>query len=86
MSLIPYHTNEEVVALLSEYDEVGFQDLPYQLRNTIKSRSIMFRRREPTEHERQVTKADAKEHRHMNNELTIKDYFDKYQGKQFTLC
>ena len=71
--------------MLPQYDDVGFQDLPAQLRNTIKSRPIMFKRRTPTEHERNETIQDAKEHRHLNNEMTMQDYKDKYNGKKFTL-
>ena len=41
--------------------------------------------REPTEFERNETIADAKEHRYMHNELTMQDYKDKYNGKQFKL-
>jgi hypothetical protein len=85
MSLIPYRSDEELVQLVNDYDEYAFQDLPAQLKLALRSRDIMFRRREPTEQERNETIIDAKEHRHLNNELTLKDYFDKYQGKQFTL-
>ena len=85
MSFIPYRSDEELVQLVNDYDEYAFQDLPAQLRLALQTRSIMFRRREPTEQERNETIIDAKEHRHLNKELTLKDYFDKYQGKQFTL-
>tara|TARA_R110002110_G_scaffold134161_1_gene317214 strand:- start:363 stop:623 length:261 start_codon:yes stop_codon:yes gene_type:complete len=85
MSLIPYQSDEELVRLVSEYDEYSFQDLPAQLRLALQSRDIMFRRREPTECERNETVSDAKEHRYMNNELTFQDYKDKYSGKHFKL-
>ena len=85
MSLIPYQSDQELVQLVSEYDEYSFQDLPSQLRLSLQSRNITFRRREPTEFERNETIADAKEHRYMHNELTMQDYKDKYNGKQFKL-
>jgi hypothetical protein len=85
MSLIPYRSDEELVQLVNDYDEYAFQDLPAQLKLALRSRNIMFRRREPTAQERNETIRDAKEHRHLNNELTMQDYKDKYQGKQFKL-
>jgi len=85
MSLIPYRSDEELVTLVNEYDEYAFQDLPSEIQTALKSRNIMFRRREPTEYERNETISDAREHRHLNNELTIQDYKDKYSGKHFKL-
>jgi len=80
----PYLTDEEIVCYLSEYDEQGFEALPSWLQQELQVRHITFQRREPTELEKWETIADAREHRILNNEKTIKDYMDKYKrGKPF---
>jgi hypothetical protein len=86
MSLIPYRTDIELAFELTDYDELGYQDIPYMLRQQIESRTLMFKRREPTELEVWETNKDAKEHRHINNERTLDDFKDTYQrGKHFNL-
>lgn len=84
--LIPYRTDEDIRQLVTYYDEQGFTDMPYLLRETIKSRSITFVRRDPTELEMWETNSDAREHRILNNEKTLEDYIDKYKrGKSFNI-
>ena len=86
MSLIPYRSDEELIAVLAEFDELGYEDVPYMLRQQLEGRTITFERREPTELEMWETNSDAREHRITNNELTIQDYLDKYRnGKSFTI-
>jgi hypothetical protein len=46
---------------------------------------IRRQRRFPTELEQWETVSDAREHRITNNELTLKDYKDKYLGKPLTV-
>lgn len=84
--MCPRMTDQEVLSYLNEYDELGFEDIPEWLRNEMKVRCIFIAPRRATEHEREVTIADAREHRIMNNELVLQDYIDKYKhGKQFTI-
>ena len=86
MSLIPYLTYDGLVTALDEYAELGYEDVPYELRQHIESRNIVFQRRAPTELEVWESNKDAKEHRHMNNERTLDDFKDTYQrGKHFNL-
>ena len=81
-----YMTNEELKQYLSEFDDSGFDDLPEWIQIELQARRLSFERREPTELEKWETVKDAREHRIMNKELTIKDYLDKYKrGKSLTL-
>ena len=82
----PYMTDEELMKALSEYDEVGFDDLPSWIQDELRARNLTFDSRRPTELEQWETVSDAREHRIVNKELTIKDYLDKYKhGKSLTL-
>ena len=86
MSLIPYRSDEELVQELTEYDELGYEDVPYLLRQALEGRNIIFQRREPTELEVWETNKDAAEHRHINNERNLDDFKDKYlRGKIFNI-
>ena len=86
MSLIPYRSDEELVQELTEYDELGYEDVPYLLRQALEGRNIIFQRREPTELEVWETNKDAAEHRHINNERNLEDFKDKYlRGKIFNI-
>lgn len=76
--MIPYMTDEEIALTLLEYDDRGFQDLPPWLQQELQVRKIVFTKREPTEAEQHETKADAREHRLLNNERTLEDFQDQY--------
>jgi len=85
--LIPYRTDEDIKQLITQFDEYAFDDLPKELQSTIRSRTITFNRREPTEIEQWETKSDALEHRVLNKELTLEDYINKYKhGKDYNKC
>ena len=82
----PRMTNEEVKRHLSEYDELGFDSMPGWLKLELQARNITFEKRRPTDLEQWETVSDAREHRILNNEKTIKDFQDKYiRGKSFSL-
>jgi hypothetical protein len=84
--LIPHLSDDQLAMKLTEYDEVGYQDVPYMLREKLESRTLIFRRREPTELEQWETNSDAREHRITNNELTLDDYLDYFKhGKSLTI-
>ncbi len=84
--LIPYRSDDDIKRMVNKYDEYAFDDLPYQLRQSIINRSITFPTRKPTELEMWETNEDAREHRHMNKQLTLEDYKDKYKrGRVFNL-
>ena len=84
--LKPYMTDEEVNKHLSEYGELGFDDIPSWLKNEVKARNLIYEKRMPTEMEQWETVSDAREHRIMNKELTQQDYIAKYRkGKSITL-
>jgi hypothetical protein len=82
----PYMSDEEILSALTEYDDSGYDDVPQWLKHELLARNLTFERRQPTELEQWETVSDAREHRIMNKELTIKDYQDKYKrGKSLTL-
>ena len=82
----PYMSNEEVMSALAKYDDSGYGDVPQWLKRELQARSITFPKRQATELEQWETVSDAREHRIMHNELTIKDYQDKYKkGKSITI-
>jgi hypothetical protein len=82
----PYMTNEEVVRALSEYDDMGYEQIPRWLKHELLARNFAYEKRQPTELEQWETVEDAREHRIMHKELTIKDFQDKYKrGKSLTL-
>lgn len=78
----PEITNEKVIELLDGYDELAFDQLPYWLRETVKARGIVFKQHQPDQVAMWDTVDDAREHRIMNNELTIQDFIDKYTKRQ----
>ena len=73
-----YVSDIEINNLLDYYGELGFASLPQWLQDELLTRRIRVRRREPTYYEILETFRDAREHRIMNNQLTIKDLQDKY--------
>jgi len=82
----PYMTDEEIKRHLAAYDESGFDDLPSWLRQELKVRQLVFKKRQPTELEQWETVSDAREHRIVNKELTQEDYKDKYmKGRSITI-
>ena len=82
----PYMTDDEVMAGLEQHGNHGFDKLPRWLRQELKVRRIQWPTREPTDLEAWETVSDAREHRIMNKELTIKDYQDKYiRNKPLTI-
>ena len=86
IKLRPYMEDEEVNKHLSEYGELGFDDIPSWLKNEVKARNLIYEKRMPTEMEQWETVSDAREHRIMNKELTQQDYIAKYRkGKSITL-
>ena len=81
-----YMTDEEVNQALEEYGNRGFDKLPKWLRRELKARNLTWKPHTPTDIEVWDTVADARVHRITHNELTIKDYQDKYiRGKPFTI-
>ena len=83
--LCPYLTDEEVCMHLAEYDEQAFDQIPSWLQQELRVRHIVFGPRLPTDEEKHETLSDAREHRIMNNERTIRDFQDHYKfGKTFT--
>jgi len=78
----PYMTNEEVNVALTEFGDVGYDDLPSWLKHELIARGLQFPKREPTDLERWETIMDATEHRIMNKELAIEDYINHYTGKR----
>jgi len=79
-------TDAFLMRLLSKYDDDGYRRIPKWLRDAIESRGFVFKPRQPTEVEMWETVDDAREHRIMHRELTIRDYQDKYKrGKSLTL-
>ena len=81
-----YMTDEEVNRALEEYGDRGFDRLPSWLQHELRVRNLTWEPRSPTDLEAWDTIADAREHRIIHNELTIKDYQDKYKrGKPFTI-
>lgn len=74
----PYMTDKEVMRELSEFDELGFDDLPSWLKQELRARQLPIPKRFPTELEQWETVSDALEHRIVNKELTIQDYTAKY--------
>jgi hypothetical protein len=81
----PYMTDEELHRELSQFDESGFDDIPNWLQQELRARQLPIPKRFPTELEQWETVSDAREHRITNNELTLKDYKDKYLGKPLTV-
>jgi len=82
----PYMSDEEVNRHLSEYGDSGYDDLPDWLRSEVRSRNLLYEKRQPTDIEKWETVSDAREHRITNNELTLQDYKDKYlNGRNFTI-
>jgi hypothetical protein len=82
----PYMSDEEVSRYLAEYNESGFDDIPNWLRQELKVRQLVFKKRQPTDMEKWETVSDAREHRIVNKELTQEDYKDKYmKGKSITI-
>lgn len=82
--MMPYHSNEDILRYVSEYDEQSFADMPQWLQIQMQVREFIFGPREPSEVEQFETIADAKEHRIYNNERTIDDFKDQYlRGKHF---
>ena len=82
----PYMTDEEVKRYLAEYSESGFDDLPNWLQTELRARQLVFEKRQPTELEQWETVVDAFEHRVMNDELTVKDYLNKYTKGRNPTC
>ncbi len=81
-----YMSDEEVNQALEEYGNRGFEKLPRWLQHELKARNLTWRPHPPTDLEAWDTVADARVHRITHNELTIKDYQDKYKrGKPFTI-
>ena len=79
-------SDEEVNRHLSEYGDSGYDDLPDWLRSEVRSRNLLYEKRQPTDIEKWETVSDAREHRITNNELTLQDYKDKYlNGRNFTI-
>ena len=74
----PYMTDEEVIHYLEVYGSRGYEKLPSWLKTELSLRNLTWKPREPTDLEKWETVSDAREHRILNNELTIKDYQDKY--------
>ena len=84
--LIRIYSDEELMNQLDYYNELGWEDIPDELQKSITSRTLLATKRTPTEQEQWETIADAREHRIMNKELTMKDYMDKYKyNKPFTI-
>ncbi len=77
-----YMEDEEVREALREYDDYGFEALPDWLQHELIARDLPHERRMPTEFEQWETVSDAREHRIVNKELTVKDYLDHYTGKR----
>lgn len=86
VKLKPCMSDEEVKQHLSEYDELGFDDIPEWLQTELKARNLVFKKRSPTEREQWDTVSDEREHRIVNKEQNLQDYKDKYErGKSFKL-
>ena len=77
-----YMEDEEVREALREYDNYGFENLPNWLQCELIARDLPHERRMPTEFEQWETVSDAREHRIVNKELTVKDYLNHYTGKR----
>ena len=78
----PDISNKLLIRYINRYGEFGFKKLPKWLQTQIKIRSPIFKRRSPTEIEMWDTVSDAREHRVVNNQLTVQDYLNHYRGKE----
>ena len=75
-------TDKQILRLVDKYEDLGFDDLPSWLQTQLQVRKLDVKPRPPTEIEMWETNSDAREHRILNNELTIKDFMDHYTGKR----
>ena len=78
----PYMEDEEVRRYLRDYEDLGFADLPDWLQRELIARDLPHEIRIPTDIEKWETVSDAREHRIVNQELSIQDYIDHYTGKR----
>ena len=78
----PYMEDEEVRRYLRDYEDLGFTDLPDWLQRELIARDLPQEIRRPTDIEKWETVSDAREHRIVNQELSIQDYIDHYTGKR----
>ena len=78
----PYMEDEEVRRYLRDYEDLGFTDLPDWLQRELIARDLPHEIRRPTDIEKWETVSDAREHRIVNQELSIQDYIDHYTGKR----
>ena len=78
----PYMEDEEVREALRDYEDLGYADLPDWLQRELRARDLPHEIRRPTDLEKWETVSDAREHRIVNQELSIQDYIDHYTGKR----
>ena len=78
----PYMEDEEVREALRDYEDLGYEDLPDWLQRELIVRDLPHKSRRPSDLEKWDTVSDAREHRIVNNELSIQDYIDHYTGKR----
>ena len=78
----PYMEDEEVREALRDYEDLGYEDLPDWLQRELIVRDLPHKSRRPDDIEKWDTVSDAREHRIVNNELSIQDYIDHYTGKR----
>ena len=77
----PRMTDAQVMRYLGNYGDRAYDDLPYWLKQEMKTRKQPYYCRKPTDEEMFDTIRDAREHRITNKELVVSDYIDKYKHK-----
>ena len=86
---IEYHRvvpNKLMDSILHQYGDVGFDSLPKRIKQALMYNGWRPVARKPTELEQWETVVDAFEHRVMNDELTVKDYLNKYTKGRNPTC